>query len=252
MYQCLLFLRACCFYFGYGMATVIIGLPVIVASRFLTHRQCLHAINLWTRFAIFWVRFCCGVHYLIVGKENIPKTPFVLISKHQSPWETFFLHHFFEPIITVLKIELTKLPIFGPAMKSIQPIMIDRSQKKAALTQICEQGGARLQQGLSIMLFPEGTRIQPGQSSSLAKGAFVLAQTAKVPLLPIAHNAGEHWPSKGFLKYPGVIELRIGQPIDSSPPLLEVMHQTADWMMHQQHELCQLDREKQAQITVRL
>ncbi len=247
-----LMIRASWFYLGYSLATIIIGIPIIIFSRFLSYRRCFDAINLWTRFAIFWVWFCCGVKFRLVGEANIPETPFVLISKHQSPWETFFLHYFFAPVVTVLKIELTKLPIFGAAMQSMQPIMIDRSQKKAALAQICEQGTQRLNEGLSIMLFPEGTRIQPGESSSLAKGAFVLAQTARVPLLPIAHNAGEYWPSKKFCKYPGTIEVRIGKLIDSSQPLADLMQKTADWMMQQQYEVCKLDREKQVKISVRL
>jgi 1-acyl-sn-glycerol-3-phosphate acyltransferase len=245
-------IRASVFYFGYGLATIVIGVPIIVFGRFLPYRRCFDAINLWTRFAIFWVWFCCGVKFRLLGEENIPKLPFVLISKHQSPWETFFLHYFFAPVVTVLKVELTKVPIFGPALLSLHPIMIDRSQKKAALVQICEQGTQRLQEGLSIMIFPEGTRIQPGESSTLAKGAFVLAQTAKVPLLPIAHNAGEHWPSKKFCKYPGTIEVRIGQALDSSQPLNQLMQQTADWIMQQQYEICTLDREQQAKINVRL
>jgi 1-acyl-sn-glycerol-3-phosphate acyltransferase len=247
-----LIIRASWFYLGYGLATIIIGIPVIIFGRFLPYRRCFTVINWWTRFAIFWVWICCGVKYRVIGADNVPQPPFVLISKHQSPWETFFLHYYLAPVVTVLKIELTKLPIFGTALKCLKPIMIDRSQKKAALAQICEQGSQRLQEGLSIMLFPEGTRIHPGESSSLAKGAFVLAQSAGVPVLPVAHNAGEYWPSKKFCKYPGTIEVRIGQPMDSSPPLAELMQKTADWMVQQQYEVCKLDREKQVKIAVRL
>lgn len=245
-------LRASCFYFGYGVSTLIIGGLVIAFGRFLPLRPCFALVNCWTRFAVFWLWFCCAVKYQITGQENIPQTPFVLISKHQSPWETFFLHYFFAPVITVLKIELTRVPVFGTAMQSLHPIMIDRSQKKAALAQVCEQGLERLAQGLSIMIFPEGTRIAPGQSSSIAKGAFVLAQSGNVPLLPIAHNAGEHWPSKKFCKYPGTIHLHIGAPIDSSPPLETLMQQTAAWFTEQQHVLCKQDREQNVQIQVRL
>ena len=112
---------------------------------------------------LFLLRNLCGIRYQIIGAENIPETPSIVLSKHQSAWETLAFQKIFPPQVWVLKKELLRIPFFGWGLAMTSPIAIDRSAKKKALEQIVEQGKDRLKQGFWIVIFPEGTRIPPGQ-----------------------------------------------------------------------------------------
>lgn len=168
----------------------------------------------WTRIMLFLLRNLCGVRYRIIGAENIPKTPSIVLSKHQSAWETLAFQEIFPPQVWVLKKELLRIPFFGWGLAMTSPIAIDRSARKKALEQIVEQGKDRLQQGFWIVIFPEGTRIPPGQRGKYRIGGAWLATHTNVPVVPVAHNAGELWGRNSFVKRPGTITVSIGQPID--------------------------------------
>lgn len=167
-------------------------------------------IQTWCRCATWLAKVVAGIHYEVRGLENIPQQPCVILAKHQSTWETFFLSALFEPLSQVLKRELLYVPFFGWAMAMLKPIAIDRSNPKAALKQLAKQGHERLGQGAWVLIFPEGTRIPPGQIGKFSRGGTSLAVNAGLPVLPIAHNAGEFWPKHGWAKYPGTIKVVIG------------------------------------------
>ena len=163
---------------------------------------------------LFLLWHLCGLRYRIIGAENIPKTPSIVLSKHQSAWETLAFQEIFPPQVWVLKKELLRIPFFGWGLAMTSPIAIDRSAKKKALEQIVEQGKDRLKQGFWIVVFPEGTRIPPGQRGKYRIGGAWLATHTNVPVVPVAHNAGEFWGRNSFVKHPGTITVSIGQPID--------------------------------------
>lgn len=167
-------------------------------------------IQTWCRCATWLAKVVAGIHYEVRGLENIPQQPCVILAKHQSTWETFFLSALFEPLSQVLKRELLYVPFFGWAMAMLKPIAIDRSNPKAALKQLAKQGDERIKQGAWVLIFPEGTRIPPGQIGKFSRGGAALAVNAGLPVLPIAHNAGEYWPKQGWAKYPGTIQVVIG------------------------------------------
>lgn len=167
-------------------------------------------IQTWCRCATWLAKVVAGIHYEVRGLENIPQQPCVILAKHQSTWETFFLSAFFEPLSQVVKRELLYVPFFGWAMAMLKPIAIDRSNPKAALKQLAKQGDERIKQGAWVLIFPEGTRIPPGQIGKFSRGGAALAVNAGLPVLPIAHNAGEYWPKQGWAKYPGTIQVVIG------------------------------------------
>lgn len=167
-------------------------------------------IQTWCRCATWLAKTVVGLRYEVEGVENIPQRPCVILAKHQSTWETFFLSAFFEPLSQVVKRELLHVPFFGWAMALLRPIAIDRSNPKAALKQLAKQGHERLEQGAWVLVFPEGTRIPPGQIGKFSRGGAALAVNAGLPVLPIAHNAGEFWPKQGWAKYPGTIKVVIG------------------------------------------
>ena len=167
----------------------------------------------WCRFAIWLTRVVAGIRYEVRGLENIPEKPCVILSKHQSTWETFYLPGLFAPLALVLKRELLRIPFFGWAMALIKPIAIDRGNPKQALKQVASIGQERLQQGFWLLVFPDGTRVPAGEMGKFSRCGASLAVTANLPVLPIAHNAGECWPRDGWAKHPGTIRGVIGAPL---------------------------------------
>jgi 1-acyl-sn-glycerol-3-phosphate acyltransferase len=168
----------------------------------------------WAHTMLFLLRLICGIRYQIIGAKHIPTAPSIILSKHQSAWETLAFQQIFPAQVWVLKKELLRVPFFGWGLALTSPIAIDRSSRKAALKQIVEQGKDRLRQGFSIVIFPEGTRIAPGKKGKYGIGGAWLATHTGAPVVPVAHNAGEFWGRNSFLKLPGTITVSIGEPID--------------------------------------
>lgn len=223
--------RALLFYAGYALWTLWFGLTTPLFVKPLGYLACVRYINVWNRGVIVWLRWVCGVRYRVEGLENIPPAPYVVVAKHQSQWETFFLQLPFAPVCTILKQELLDIPVFGWGLATIKPIAIDRSARRESLKQILDDGCLRIEEGISVLIFPEGTRTDIGKVGRYARGGSDLAQKAGVPLLPVAHNAGECWPGKRFLKYPGVVTVVIGPPLDSqSTDSRSLMNQAQAWI----------------------
>ena len=173
-------------------------------------------ITIWSKLIMVSVRVICGVRYRVLGRENIPEEPSIVLSKHQSAWETIALQQIFPPQVWVLKKILLKIPFFGWGLAMMNPIAIDRGAGMRALRQTFEQGGKRLRDGWWIVMFPEGTRIAPGKRGRYHVGGAWLAAQLGAKVVPVAHNAGTVWARKAFLKYPGTITVSIGPAIDAA------------------------------------
>lgn len=173
-------------------------------------------ITSWAPLVMWFVWHLLGIRFKVIGRENIPPGPAVILSKHQSAWETMALQVIFPPLCFVLKRELLKVPFFGWGLAQIPGIAIDRNAGKDALAQVVEQGCARLAEGFWVVVFPEGTRVAPGTSRRYKPGGAWLAQKAGVPVVPVAHNAGEFWRRNAFLKRPGEIIVSVGPVIDAT------------------------------------
>jgi len=184
----------------------------------------------------FCLRIICGIKIEIIGRENIPEGNFVVLSKHQSDWETYYLQRLFRPVSTILKKELLKIPFFGWGLACVQPIAIDRGNPRQAMKQIMVQGQQRLAEGNNVVIYPEGTRVKFGEKGKYARSGANLAIAAGVPVLPVSHNAGRCWPGKEFLKYPGTIKVVIGKPIATSTESnsKELTGQVETWIEAQQ------------------
>ncbi len=187
---------------------------IILASFPLTPLNRSRITSGWAHIMLYLIRVICGVRYRVLGIENIPKIPSIVLSKHQSAWETLAFQQIFPPQVWVLKKELLRIPFFGWGLAMTSPIAINRSSVRAALKQIVQQGKDRLNQGFWIVIFPEGTRIVPGKKGKYAIGGAWLATHTGVPVVPVAHNAGEFWGKNSFIKRPGTITVSIGTPID--------------------------------------
>ncbi|MCH6584233.1 MAG: 1-acyl-sn-glycerol-3-phosphate acyltransferase [Proteobacteria bacterium] len=187
---------------------------IVLASFPLTPLSRYRVTSGWAHIMLFLTRVICGVRYRVLGMENIPKTPSIVLSKHQSAWETLAFQQIFPPQVWVLKKELLRIPFFGWGLAMTSPIAINRSSGKAALKQIVQQGKDRLKQGLWIVIFPEGTRVAPGKKGKYGIGGAWLATHTGVSVVPVAHNAGELWGKNSFIKRSGTITVSIGAPID--------------------------------------
>lgn len=189
-------------------------------------------IMLFNRSMVALLKIVCGVNYKIEGLENIPKdTAVIVLSKHQSTWETLMLPTLFNDSAIILKKELLWVPFFGWGLAIVDPIAIKRSDKSIAMQQVIQQGKLCLDKGRSILVFPEGTRIPYGKIGNYRLGGARLAVNTSYPVIPVAHNAGKFWPRRKLIKTPGTIQMVIGKPIDTKNRKAEdVMAEVKNWI----------------------
>ena len=188
-------------------------------------------ISRWAHFNLWWLALTCGLRYRVSGAEHIPPGNGIIFCKHQSAWETLALQRIFPPQVWVLKRELLRIPFFGWGLALLEPIAIDRGAGRRALRQLLEQGAQRLAAGRWVVIFPEGTRVPPGERRPFQPGGALLAARTGYPVVPVAHNAGEYWPRHSFLKYPGTIEVVIGPPIETrGRTAQEINHDAEAWI----------------------
>ncbi len=196
------------------------ALLIVVASLLGTPGKKLYLIaQRWLTLSIDAARVIMGIRYQIHGEDNLPvgdTSPAILLVKHQSTYETFLMPAIMpHPLAYVFKRELLYVPFFGWAIGKLDMIHIDRSQRAKAFAKVVEQGQALLAQGVWVIMFPEGTRIPRGQRGSYKSGGARLAIATGAPVIPIAVTSAKCWPRKAFIKYPGVVDVSIGQPIPS-------------------------------------
>jgi 1-acyl-sn-glycerol-3-phosphate acyltransferase len=185
-----------------------------------------------------WLRLTCGVRWEVSSDDPLPTEPCVVLSRHESTWETLFLQCLFVPQATVIKRELLALPFFGWAFRLLRPIAIDRSDARGALRTLVRSGRERLEAGAWVILFPEGTRLAPGAPGRFQRGGAALAIAAGRPVLVVAHDAGRVWPARHWLKYPGTIHVRISGPIDTAGrSSAEVTAEAERWLARAMDEL---------------
>ena len=233
----ILFFRTLLFYLGLVVIvlTMAVGLavgvflPQLPRNRFLAQ---------WPRSIIWWQKVICGLNYEVTGRENIPDGNGVILSKHQSAWETFALQLVFPPLTWVLKRVLMWIPIFGWGLAAVGSIAIDRKGGTKALKQVIEKGTERLKKGLWVVIFPEGTRTPPGQSGKYNPGGAMLAVRSGYPVVPVAHNAGSYWPRSGWPIRPGVITMVIGPVIETEGlKPAQVNEQASTWIEERMKEI---------------
>lgn len=226
----LILARSALFAAGQILFTLIYA-PIALAAFALPYRTRYRVVVQWTFLNIWWLELTCGLRHRVEGLENIPACPTIVLCKHQSAWETLVLPRYFSPQTWVLKRELLRIPFFGWGLATLRPIAIDRAAGRSALEQVVEQGGRRLAERIWVVVFPEGTRVAPGERRRYRLGGAVLAAKTGRAVVPVAHDAGDYWPRRSFLKRPGTIRLVIGEPIESeglSPT--EVNARAAEWI----------------------
>jgi len=206
-------LRSLLFYIGLISSTILI-VPFCLLIYPLPFAMRYYFVTRWTVFNLWWLKITCDLKHNIEGLENIPANASIIMSKHQSAWETLAIQLIFPPQVWILKRELLWLPIYGWGLASMQPIAIDRGSAIKSFRQIVKQGCERLAEGLWIVIFPEGTRVAPGQTKKYLPGGSMLAEKSGALIVPIAHNAGNFWPRNSIAKKSGIIQMVIGPAID--------------------------------------
>lgn len=234
-----LYIRSAIFFAGQVISTLVIAPLMIIAVPFLSFDfRYRYLSGVWVRFNLWALKKICGLGFQIDGLENIPDHNAIIFCKHQSAWETIALQTIFAPIVFIMKRELLFLPFFGWALATCNPIAIDRQSQKKALQQVIGQGIQRLKNGSWVVIFPEGTRVAPGESKKYSGGGALLAQKSGYQVLPIAHNAGDFWPRKSFLKRPGVIRVQIGPAIESKGKSAKGINvEAAKWIENQMRKI---------------
>jgi 1-acyl-sn-glycerol-3-phosphate acyltransferase len=183
-----------------------VAAPFGYASRY----RC--AVN-WANAVMYMLRALCGLDCSVEGREHLSGANTVVLMKHSSAWETIAQILIFPRQAWVLKRELLWIPVFGWALRLLKPIAIDRRGGGAAVQQVLAQGRDRLDEGLWVMIFPEGTRMPIGQTRRYGLSGALLACATGRPIVPVAHNAGYFWPRRGLLKRRGTVRVVIGEPI---------------------------------------
>lgn len=226
----MLLVRSLLFYAGLSVSTII-ATPVCLLIYPLPFKLRYFIVTRWTVFNLWWLQITCNLKYEIDGLENIPKGPAIIMCKHQSAWETLAIQVIFPAQAWILKRELLWIPIYGWGLASMQPIAIDRGSAIKSFRQIVDQGCKRLEQGIWVVIFPEGTRVAPGEKGKYLPGGGLLAEKSGYPIVPVAHNAGSFWPRNSIIKKPGTIKMIIGPVIESKEKSAAViMQEVESWI----------------------
>ena len=233
-------LRSILFFIFQIVWTIPYAIACILSFPFLSRVQ-----RYW--FAVGWCKVVirvgdklCGMRYRVIGWENLPETPAIILSKHQSAWETVALPALMpRPLCYVFKRELLFVPFFGWALGLLSMIHIDRRKGTDAFASVVRQGRERLSEGSWIIMFPEGTRTKTGSRNKYKSGGARLAATTGAPVVPIAHNAGRVWPRNSFMKYPGEVIVSIGPVIQTEGRTAEAVNaDVAEWI---EREMIRID-----------
>ena len=233
----MVWLRSFLFQVYFYVSVCVFALGCVLGSPF-GYRLIFGIARTWARSMLFVGKHLCGLDYVVEGRENIPDEPSVIMIKHTTVFETYAQLAIFPPQTWVLKRELLWIPLFGWGLAAMRPIAINRGAGHTAVNQVIEQGRKRLEDGIWVTIFPEGTRMPLGQTKRYGISGAALACAAQVPVVPVAHNAGDLWPRRGLKKEPGLIRVCIGPPIlPGDTPPKELNLKVQDWVESRMREI---------------
>lgn len=212
-------------------SAMITGFLMCVLVWPLPAKRRLRLVRFVNDIAVFGMRHCYGLRHQIKGLENLPQGPCIIIANHQSAWETLAFATIFPPLLYVLKRELFNIPFFGWGMYLLGHIAIERDQQRQALKKTIRHAQNRLSQGVCLVVFPEGTRQAAGEVGAFQVGGALLAAQNRVPVVPVVHNAGRFWQRFTLIPNPGIVQVRVGAPIDSAGKSARQLNkEVRDWI----------------------
>lgn len=208
------------FFYGWTALLCVGGLPLLLAPGHWTRR----AQTVWARGVLVGARWLVGIRYQIRGRANLPDAgPVILAARHESAWDTIVFLAEIPGSVYVIKAELLKLPLYGAFCRKSGMIAIDRDAGMRALKSLLAAARDRLAAGRSIIIFPQGTRVAPGQALPYQPGIAALYGQVAAPVLPVALNSGRCWGRRAFLKAPGLITVDILPPLPTGLKRADMM-----------------------------
>ncbi|HEX4051342.1 MAG TPA: lysophospholipid acyltransferase family protein [Steroidobacteraceae bacterium] len=188
----------------------------VIACLFLPFRLRFELARVWARVILALLRWTCRLEHRVEGVEQLPPGNHIVLMKHSSSWETVAQAVLLPTQVWVLKRELTWIPFVGWGIRQLHAIAVNRSGGPAAVRDVIAQGKHRLAEGAWVVIFPEGTRMPPGQTRKYGVSGAMLAEAADRLIVPVAHDSGYYWPRRGLMKRPGIIRVVIGPPISAA------------------------------------
>lgn len=230
-------------YWVWSILNTIVMAPFVLIGRIFSYDYAADMSHVWLRGNLWGLRFFCGMSWKVEGAEHIPDYPCLVFAKHQSTWETYLIPTLLPRSVYVAKKSLSYIPIFGWAVYVLRFILIDRSSGHSAVAQMIEQSKQRFAEGISVIVFPEGTRRPVGAEPNYRIGGGKIAEATGADVIPIALNAGEFWPRMGYIKWPGEMTLSIGPVIKTEgKAAADIMAQAEDWIESRMSEITVMDR----------
>jgi 1-acyl-sn-glycerol-3-phosphate acyltransferase len=210
--------------------TLLYAIPFVIACTFLPFPSRYILVRVYARSVLGVLRFTCGLNYRVEG-EPLPAGAHVAFWKHSSSWETIAMMVTFPRQVWVLKRELTWIPVVGIGIRQMHAIAIDRKAGHSAVAQVVEQGKDRIGEGDWVIIFPEGTRMPPGETRRYGVSGTLLAAGAGCLIVPVAHDAGSYWPRRGLRKRAGTVRVVIGKPVNpAGRDVREVNEEIQAWI----------------------
>jgi 1-acyl-sn-glycerol-3-phosphate acyltransferase len=183
------------------------------AVRMVSPERVLAVAMLWGRYLVAAARIACGIRLDVRGLEHIPPGAALIASRHQSAFDTFVWLTLLPRCCYVFKQELGRIPLFGPLIGAAGMIEVNRQGGGAAIRSLLLEADRAVREGRQIVIFPEGTRSEPGSPVVLQSGIAALASRTGLPVIPVSTDSGWCWGRRAFRKRPGTIRIVIGPPI---------------------------------------
>lgn len=237
-----LYARAIAWWLVFIVSTVVMTIPVLI-GQLISYERGIATIRFWLKIHMTALRVICRIDWKISGTEHLATNPSIVMSKHQSTFETMMLPMIIPNPVFVAKRELALVPCFGWCLAMADTVLIKRGAGRSAIRQLKTLSKERFVRHRNLVIFPEGTRRAPSDPPEYKIGGAVVASDTGVPVVPIAHNAGEFWPRHSFIKWPGTIDVCIGPPIETDGRAAsEILEETVDWIESQQAKISQPNR----------
>tara|TARA_A100001037_G_scaffold304544_1_gene341678 strand:- start:887 stop:1609 length:723 start_codon:yes stop_codon:yes gene_type:complete len=222
---------ACFYVWSIFMGLVMIPMVILPRPAFRWF------VQLWSKGVFVLFRVIVSIRIEVRGREFIPTGPSLIASKHQSEWETLIFLHLLHDPVYIMKKELAYIPAYGTYARKMKMIFIDRAGYAKTLRKLIQDARETISTGRSLVIFPEGTRIEPGVKVPYHTGIAALYDALDLPVSPVVHNSGLCWPKQSFRKYAGTITIRFLEPIQPGLERREFMTRLEQTMEEASNEL---------------